>query len=341
MRRARSDMLSFVDRAKVVYLERGSKVNSAKVRLTSIIVVGVIVGALVGIVNASSKPPAPIIYRDINYAGTNNAFQNLDLYVPSDAESMTPVVVWIHGGAWVAGDKNHPFMALDLVSRGIAVASINYRLAQNSPHPAQINDCKAAVRWLRANASRYRLDPTRIGCWGHSAGGHLAVLLATTGDVDSIESSATGRLSAKSGAPAPQGRTALHSSASAVQAACDWAGPTDLTSLIEQQTPNAKLDFTDPTGPVAILLGGRKPEECLDASPVFSISNDDAPILIVHGVEDDVVPPAQSQEMYDKVKAAGAPPVELLMEQGEGHTLSSADALTRSINFLEQVLKKK
>ncbi len=313
-------------------------------RMLLLITTGIVVLAFAAktIVSASSKPVEPIVYHDMNYVETGtNPFQTLDVYIPANAEGKLPLVVWIHGGAWVSGDKNHPWLALQLIERGFAVASINYRLAQNCPHPAQINDCKAAIRWLRKNAGRYNIDSNRIGCWGHSAGGHLAAFLGTTGDIDILgtgKSNIVAHPSISSADPTASGIPVAVLRDSAVQAVCDWAGPTDLSSLSSQQTADSKLDFNDPAGPVAILLGGVTPEKCFNASPVSYISADDPPLFIAHGDEDDVVPPAQSKEMYEKVKAAGLP-VELALEHGEGHALSSADALRRSLEFFDKFLK--
>jgi len=122
------------------------------------------------------------------------------------------VIVWVHGGAWLGGSKDR-CPALSFLRDGFAVASVNYRLSQHALFPAQIEDCKAAVRWLRAQATTYMLDPDRIGVWGASAGGHLVALLGTTGDVKEFDT----------------GGHLAHSSR--VQAVCDFFGPTDFTRM--------------------------------------------------------------------------------------------------------------
>lgn len=275
-------------------------------------------------VGATSQKPEPIsVHRNIFYVDkSQNPFQQLDLYVP-EGEGPFPVVVWIHGGAWVAGDKNHPLAVPLMVSQGFAVASINYRLAQHEPHPAQINDCKEAVRWLRKHAAQYKLDPNKIGAWGHSAGGHLTALLGTTGDIAVI---------AEGNEPKDEKRE------TAVQAACDWAGPTDFASIPKQQGPDAELDFNDPNGPLAILMAGNSQAARNGASPVNRLSSDDAPLLIVHGKRDTVVPSAQSSELADKMTAAGLK-VECLIVPDEGHTLSSRTAVERTIEFFKKNLQ--
>ena len=124
--------------------------------------------------------------RDLVYERVNGAVLTLDLYCPEKVSGSLPVIVWIHTGGWSKGRKER-CPAVALVQDGYAVASIDYRLTSTAPFPAQIEDCKAAVRWLRANASTYHLDPDHIGVWGHSAGGHLAALLGTSGGVRELE----------------------------------------------------------------------------------------------------------------------------------------------------------
>ena len=127
-----------------------------------------------------------MVFSDLEYARVGEKSLLLDLYLPPEGESPWPVIVWIHGGAWRTGNRADP-PALFLVERGYAVASISYRLSREAIFPAQIHDCKAAIRWLRARAGEYDLDPARIGVWGASAGGHLAALLGTSGGVERLE----------------------------------------------------------------------------------------------------------------------------------------------------------
>jgi acetyl esterase/lipase len=124
----------------------------------------------------------PAVYRDLPYVTNGHQRQKLDLYIPKSEEKL-PLIIRIHGGAWLAGSKESEGPG-DFVRNGYAVASINYRLSQHAIFPAQIEDCKSAVRYLRANAQKYNLDPNRFAVWGASAGGHLAALLGTTGDVN-------------------------------------------------------------------------------------------------------------------------------------------------------------
>ena len=213
------------------------------------------------------------VQRDLVYKRVNGIVLTLDLYRPEEVSGLLPVIVCIHGGHWGAGAKER-CPAVTLVQDGYAVASIDYRLTGTAPFPAQIEDCKAAVRWLRANASTYRLDPDHIGVWGYSAGGHLAALLGTSGGVPELEGS---------------GDNMQYSSQ--VQAVCDVAGPADLLAMTN-------------LGPKRIsaiegLLGGpleKDKTKAIAASPIHYVSKDDPPFLIVHGEADRVVPVEQSSD---------------------------------------------
>lgn len=225
----------------------------------------------------------PTIYRDLPYVENGVERQKLDLYVPSDASGPMPLVVWIHGGAWMGGDKAG-CPARRLNSKGFVVASINYRLTQTDPFPAQIEDCKAAIRFLRAHASQYHINPDRIGVWGSSAGGHLAALLGTSGDVADLE----GELGSKD-------------KSSRVQAVVDWCGPTNF----HEADLSPKAHFI-----LAMLFGGplnQKLELARKASPVHYVTADDPPFLIAHGKQDDVVPHSQSELLHAKLTDAGVP----------------------------------
>ncbi len=170
--------------------------------------------------NALAQPPqgkvpeGTTVHRNLEYVKGGHERQRLDLYVPEKADGPLPVIVWVHGGAWLTGSKEGGGPALPFVGKGYAVASINYRLSQHAKFPAQIEDCKAAIRWLRANAKTYNLDPGRFGVWGASAGGHLVALLGTSGDVKDLE-----------------GNAGTDDQSSRVQAVVDWFGPTDVTQM--------------------------------------------------------------------------------------------------------------
>jgi acetyl esterase/lipase len=263
--------------------------------------------------------------RDVEYARAGTKRLLLDLYVPEGAGPF-PVIVWIHGGAWLSGDKDDT-PAVREVGRGYAVASINYRLSFEATYPAQIVDCKAAVRWLRANAGQYRLDPNRIGAWGSSAGGHLAALLGTSASVSDLE-----------------GSLGNEGFSSRVQAVVDWYGPTDLLKMNEQKLPCDLVNHDAAFSPESLLVGCAI-QTCKDktrrASPLTYITPDDPPFLIVHGTNDCLVSPQQSEILHNALQAASINST-LFYIQGAGHggdAFDRAEIQTLVDNFFDAKLK--
>jgi len=238
-------------------------------------------------------PPGVRVYKDLAYVPKGHKRQKLDLYVPGSGEGPLPLIVWIHGGAWKEGSKES-CLPLPWVEKGYVIAGINYRLCQDAPFPAQIEDCKTAVCWLRTHAREYRIDPGRIAAWGDSAGGHLASLLGTTGDIPYWEQ----------GHPVGSSR---------VQVVIDWYGRADLACV---STDPAYAD-----SPIAMLLGGSGPEfadEAEQASPIRHISKEDPAFLIMHGDKDEVVPVEQSLAFAAALREAGVK-VKLVVLKGAGH----------------------
>jgi acetyl esterase/lipase len=225
---------------------------------------------------------------DLAYVENGHERQKLDLYLPKQAQGPLPVLIWVHGGGWQNGSKDGcPPLRDGYVERGYAVASLNYRLSGHAVFPAQIEDCKAAIRWLRAHAEKFGLDPQRFGVWGSSAGGHLVALLGTSGEVKTFDV----------GAHLDQ--------SSAVQAVCDYYGPTDFFAFV---TTKGYESHAAANAPEAKLLGGtveEKPELAKRVNPITHITPDDPPFLIVHGDRDPVVPLNQSELLFDALTKAG------------------------------------
>jgi acetyl esterase/lipase len=270
-------------------------------KLTRILTIGLMLFLAWVSLAVSQERPGPKLpkgvkaFRDLAYVNGGHERNRLDLYLPEKAEGRLPVVVWIHGGAWYAGSKEW-CRALPFVARGYAVASINYRLSQHAIFPAQIEDCKAAIRWLRANAAKYHLDPAHIGVWGESAGGHLVALLGTAGGVKEFE-----------------GRGGNLDQSSRVQCVVDWFGPTELTLMGIEGDP--------PHSPVALLIGGpaqENKEKARKASPLTYVDKNSAPFLIMHGDNDNIVPLRQSELLAKALKKAGVE-VKLEVIKGNGH----------------------
>jgi acetyl esterase/lipase len=265
--------------------------------------------------------PADRQMRDIPYVVGGDEHQRLDLYLPEAGGAACPLVVWIHGGGWLGGDKAS-CPAKWLSARGYAVASINYRLSQQAVYPAQIEDCKAAIRFLRAHAAEYGINPERIGVWGGSAGGHLVALLGTTGGLRDFDTGANLDQSSK------------------VQCVVDWFGPSDFIHYGDP--PKPALDKPDSV--VAKLIGGtvrENEEKARRASPVYFVKKDAAPFLIMHGDQDNVVPLQQSQIFEDALKKSRVE-CHLTILHGAGHggpAFMSLPTLEAILQFLDRHLK--
>ena len=226
-------------------------------------------------------------WLDLPYA-TQSPAQKLDLYLPNEGDDPFPVIATFHGGAWMFGDKGHamsqPF--LEGLKRGYAVACVNYRLSGEAQFPSQIYDCKAAIRYLRANAAQYKLDGKHIGAWGASAGGHLAALLGTSNKVKGLDD-----LSIKNS----HTRTS-----SQVQAVVVWYGPNENFLKMDEQLSKSGLgpsNHSDADSPESRLLGRKIteiPTLVQFASPMNYITKSIPPFLIQHGQKDGTVPVEQA-----------------------------------------------
>ena len=224
-----------------------------------------------------AAPPS----EDIVFATIDERELKLDLALPEDSNN-PPLVVYIHGGGWSQGNRK-PNRIEFLSELGFAVASISYRFSDKATFPAQVHDCKGAIRWLRANAEEYGFDATRVGVVGTSAGGHLALMLGVTGDDEQMEGTV--------------GENLEHSSR--VQAVVDYFGPSDFV-LSRKSDPSGT---EDPDGNIYRLLGGtvsQNQEKAWLASPTSYVTADDPPLLILHGDKDEVVLLEQSERMNDE-----------------------------------------
>jgi acetyl esterase/lipase len=252
--------------------------------------------------------PAPGVteIHNIQYVPGGDPSQTLDLYLPSQtSDQPLPLVVWIHGGGWQGGDKGW-CNSMPLVGQGYAAASVEYRFSQKAVFPAQIQDCQAAIRWLRANSKKYNIDPKKIGVWGESAGGHLVALLGTSGG--------------KNAFPKIGGND---KASDRVEAVCDQYGPSDFNTVMAQAaagTVHNYYDFNngDPYSQlIGIPLGSDKTKT--DAvSPVHYVSKDNPPFLILQGTADELVPYEQSAELEGALQKSGAY-VMLQTFPGAGH----------------------
>jgi len=268
--------------------------------------------------------------RDLAYIPDGDVSQKLDLYLPEETpEHPLPLIVHIHGGGWQGGGK-FPSPFIEMALRGYAVASIEYRFSQKAKFPAQIQDCQAAIRWLRANHEKYAIDPGKVGVVGGSAGGHLSALVATSGG---------------KGAFAPIGEHRDQSDR--VQAVCDIYGPADFTTVVQQaaEDKNVKnvFQFNSPRDPYSSLIGTSldDTEKSKAVSPVTYVSDDNPPFLILHGTHDTLVPYAQSEQFAAALKAKGVPVwLQKLPGSGHGGPAFGNPSVRRLIqNFFDKHLK--
>jgi acetyl esterase/lipase len=282
-------------------------------------------------IGASTEGADVKVLRDLPYAETENPRQTLDLVIPSDPpkkKTGRPLIIWIHGGGWKNGDKrsgHHPDRLPALVKTGrFAGASIAYRLSGEAKWPAQIHDCKAAIRWLRGNAEQYGIDPKRIAVWGSSAGGHLVSMLGSSGGVKELE-----------------GKLGKHlDKSSRVSAVVNYYGP---SALLQMDDFPSKIVHNAPNSPESQLIGSpiqKAKKKTIQASPLHQVSPDDAPHIHFHGTNDPLVPFNQSEIYHKALKKAGVQSVMITSKDG-GHNMPRAFTLRFILPFLDHALHGK
>lgn len=268
--------------------------------------------------------------KDVAYATTSSA-QKMDIYVPAGTGPF-PAVVLIHGGAFKAGDKAmEAANAAKLVANGYVAISINYRLSGEAVFPAAVHDCKAAVRFIRANATSYKINASKIGTWGASAGGNLSAILGTSGGDTYLEGTQGSNLT----------------TSSTVQVTIDWFGPINFATMVSEglalgfassYNVNNESQYlgVDANSPANIAIVNK-------ANPTTYIDANDPPFWIQVGSVDPLIPYTQSLNFYNSLKAVlGDSKVgyELISGAGHGGALFSTDAnLTKAITFLDSKLK--
>ena len=261
---------------------------------------------------ASSAAPGGTagLQKDLPYVEKGHERQKLDLRFPAEPKG-APVVLWIHGGGWLAGSKDNPPIAA-LTTKGYVVASMNYRYSTQAPFPAQLEDTQAAIKWLRGHQSDYGYDGKRIAAWGHSAGGTMVSLVGARQDKD-LE----------------------------VQAVVNFSGPTDFGLIIKDALDGGYADRLDaPISMVALLLGGPVRQRLplgLQASPVTHVTAKSAPSLLVFGARDTLVAPVQGQNLFTALKKAGAT-VELLALPEAGHNSVSRETVEKALLWTDRIL---
>ena len=260
--------------------------------------------AALAVLFASAAALADRSFREaVEYSNPDGQHLMLNVALPPDGAAPRPAVVCIHGGGFRAGDrKGWNDRCRRLAERGFVAVTIDYRLAPKYQFPAAVEDCKAAVRWLRLNAGRYQIDPNRIGAVGDSAGGHLAQYLGVTGDVHDFDGDQN---------PGPSSR---------VSCVVNFYGPSDLTRSYGRSADAHEV--------LPLFLGGDADHERkrhVFASPLYWVTPRAAPTLLIHGTEDKYVNHEQAQWIHERLKAAQVD-VELLTLHGAGHGFKGDDA---------------
>ncbi len=274
-------------------------------------------------------------WKDVNYAGDDNAYHTCDIYLPKEKKKAYPVVVHIYGSAWFnnngKGAADLGTIVNALLNAGYAVVCPNHRSSSDARWPAQLHDIKAVVRFVRGAAKQYHFDPSFVATCGFSSGGHLASVTAVTSGakhakVCGVEIDLEGSLGKYS------------KKSSAVNAACDWSGPIDLTAMDcgEHMTMGER-------SPEDILLGttlAEEPDKYLSLSATTYVDANDPPVIIFHGEKDNVVPFCQGKEFYKVLKKAGVKTEAVFVpEGGHGMGMYSEENLKKMVRFFDEARK--
>lgn len=262
------------------------------------------------------------VISDVIYGEADGKPLLLDIAMPVQPVGKLPIALCIHGGAWLWGDKAEPsesgMFIRHFAAHGYFSVSINYRLSNEAIYPAQLHDAKAAVRWLRENAETYGANPARIGVFGHSAGGHLAALLGTTGQVRELEGT-SGNLDISS----------------SVQAVAAWAAPVDFLQML--------VGFHDsPESMESLLIGGyvrEHPEKAKLASPLTYITDAAPPFLIIHGTEDEIVPFDQAGILNGALRNSSILAIKGANHSFQGGNLGWEDVLRTTVIFFDRHIR--
>ena len=260
-------------------------------------------------------PPSITVTKDVEYGKGGDKALLLDLYVPKEIKKPVPALIFIHGGGWQMGDKkDYTVYNIDYAVKGYVTATINYRLRQDALFPAAVEDCKCAVRWMRANAKKYNVDPDKIGVIGGSAGGHLSLMLGYCDD------------------SAMEGTGGNPEQSSRVQAVVNFYGVPDLTGDLAKNAPEA-INF----------LGKKQDEDFAlyaKASPLTFLSKDDPPTLTFHGTIDELVPVLESDRLHANLDALGIPNAYDKIA-GWPHTMDAAVEINKHCQYvMDRFLEK-
>jgi acetyl esterase/lipase len=310
---------AFLAAATTAGQDRAAQAEAARAQAAKVQAAEAAAKAQAAKAQAAQAQDADIFYKEeITYGKGGQEELKLDIARPKQGGPF-PGVVWIHGGAWRGGNRSVYRPAIKEMARnGYVAVTVSYRFCPKNTFPAQVEDVKCAVRWLRANAKEHLVDPDRIGATGASAGGHLSLLLGVMGSEDGLE-----------------GEGGNADKSSKVQAVVNWFGPTELTKPFP---PNIQPLLTD-------FLGGtvqEKTDAARKGSPIAYLSKDDGPILTLHGDKDNVVPYEQATLLDEACKKAGIDHT-LVTVEGAGHGWGGEQmkgSLKQTTEFFDKHLKK-
>lgn len=276
-------------------------------------------------------------WKDINYAGDENAYHTCDIYLPKQEKASYPVVVHIYGSAWFSnnskGAADIGTIVKALVDAGYAVVCPNHRSSADAKWPAQINDIKAVIRFIRGEAKTYKFDPSFIATSGFSSGGHLSSVCSVT---NGVKITKVGKETVDI-----EGSVGKYTKESSnINAACDWSGPIDLTAM----DCGEHMSFGE-SSPEDALVGSKlsvDPDKYLAVSATTYVDKNDVPVIIFHGEKDNVVPCCQGKKFYEALKGVGVKTeATFVPEGGHGMGMYSAENLQKMVNFLNSVKNKK
>ena len=276
-------------------------------------------------------------WKDVNYAGDDQAFHTCDIYLPKQEKESYPVVIHIYGSAWFSnsskGMADLGTIVKALLDAGYAVVCPNHRSSMDAKWPAQINDIRAVIRFVRGEAAKYKFDTSFIATSGFSSGGHLSSTAATTSGmktakVGTVEIDLEGSLGAYT------------SESSTVNAACDWSGPVDLTAM--DCGEGMKMGENSPEDVLLNSKLDKEPDKYLSLSATNYVDPDDPPVIIFHGEKDNVVPCCQGKKFFELLKAAGVKTeATFVPEGGHGMGMYSEENLQKMVSFLNDVRTNK
>ena len=272
-------------------------------------------------------------WKDVNYAGDDQAYHTCDIYLPKEEKAAYPVVIHIYGSAWFSnnskGAADLGTIVNALLKAGYAVVCPNHRSSMDAKWPAQIHDIRAVIRFVRGEAKKYKFDTSFVATSGFSSGGHLSSTAATT---SGLKQTKVGNYDIDL-----EGTVGCYANeSSAVNAACDWSGPVDLTKM--DCGPGMSMGANSPEDVLLDSKLDKEPDKYNSLSATYYVNKNNPPIIIFHGEKDNVVPCCQGKMFYEKLVAAGVKTeATFVPEGGHGMGMYSEENLQKMVNFLNAV----